>query len=223
MRGENQNKKPIQKSISFLILIYFSFFVVGCPSSYKEQQLKRDVQIKAKKEVLRKKEENIKLLCKQMAEKYNATSFPPDTLKSSVFTYELQQALSAVKNRIFLFKGHLNDIEKTDQGIVVEFFCPVGETLYINEIIVCFRLTIVGENAKQFLAINQKNRFSDDYYDLYNPDYLIVAKIIGLKKIKRYELTGSAYEDETVEINIEIVPHFISTGELIKVIKLPKD
>jgi len=216
---EKQNTWPGQRKFVFIILLCFAFSITGCGPSYEERQAKKEAE---RKELIRKKEAKVKILSDQISEKHNAISFPPDGLGAAAFTYELQRFLSADAERAVLFKGYLEDVEKAERGIVVEFLCPLGEEFYVNKTAIRFRLTTAEEKAKQFLAVKREDPMFHSLRYFSEPDYLVVAKIAGLKRSRRYELGGSASGDE-VEIDVEIPPSFVSNGELVEAIRIPND
>jgi len=216
---EKQNTRLGHRKIYFIILLCFAFSVTGCGPSYEELQAKKEAE---RKEFMRKKEAEAKILCDLISEKHNAISFPPDGLGAAAFTYELQRVLFADAERAVLFKGYLEDVEKTERGTVVEFLCPLGEDIYLNETGIRFRLTADEDKIKQFLAVTREDPMFHLLRYFNKPDYLVVAKMAGLKRSRRYEFNGSANGDE-VEINVRISPSFVSTGELVEAIRIPND
>lgn len=216
---EKQNTWSAQRKFIFIILFFFAFSMTGCDSFHEKRQAENEA---ARKELIRKKEAKIKNFSDQFLEKYNAVSFPPKGLVATTFTYELQKFLSANAERTFLFQGYIEDVEQTDRGIVVEFLCPLGENFYINKTAIRFRLTAAEENVQPFLAVKREDPMFHSLRYLSKPDYLVVAKIAGLKRSRRYEFDGSAIGDE-VEIDVEIPSSFISTGKLVEAIQIPND
>ena len=215
---EKQNTWSGQRKFIFIILLCFAFSVTGCEPSHEEREAERE----AEREELRHKE---KVKIKILLEKHNAIYFPPEGLGADAFTYELQRFFSADAEKAVLFKGYLEDIEKTERGIVVEFLCPLGEEFYIDKIAICFRLIASEEKTKQLLSFKQEDLLSfkqEDLWLLYRyfdePNYFVVAKINELKRSRRYEFRG----DEE-EIDIETPPSFVSTGKLVEAIHISND
>jgi hypothetical protein len=113
----------------------------------------------------------------------------------------------------------LEDVEKTERGIIVEFLCPLGEDFYVNKTAIRFRLTANEEEVKQLLAAKREDSM---FRYVSEPDYFVVAKIAELKRARRYEFHGSASGGE-VEVDVKIPPSFVSTGELVEAIRIPSD
>lgn len=204
MDVEKQNTWSGQRKFIFIILLCFAFSVTGCGPSHEEREAERE-------ELIRKEEVKIKILL----EKHNAISFPPQGLGADVFTYELQRFFSADAERAVLFKGYLEDVEKTERGIVVEFLCPIGEEFYIDKKAMRFRLIASEEKTKQLLSFKREDLWLR-YFD--EPNYFVVAKINELKRSRRYEFCG----DEE-EIDIETPLSFVSTGKLVEAIHISND
>ena len=216
---EKQKTWSGQRNSIFIILFCFAFSMTGCGPSYEERQTKQEAE---RKELIRKKEAKIKILADPISEKYNAISFPPEGSGATAFTYELQRFLSTNAERSVLFKAYLEDVERTERGIVVEFLCPLGEKFYINNTAIRFRLTAAEEKVKQFLAVKREDTMFRSLRYFSEPEYFIVAKIDELKRSRRYEVSGSASGDE-VELSVEIPPSFVSIGELVEAIPIPSD
>jgi hypothetical protein len=215
---EKQNTWSAQRKFIFIILLFFAFSMTGCDSSHGKRQAEKEA---ARKELISKKEAKIKNFSDQVLEKYNAVSFPPKGLVATAFTYELQKFLSANAERTVLFQGYVEDVEQTDRGIVVEFLCPLGK-FFMNKTAIRFRLTVAEENVQPLLAVRRLDPMFHSLRYLSKPDFLVVAKIAGLKRSRRYEFVGSDSGDE-VEIDVEISPSFISTGKLVEAIQIPND
>lgn len=211
-----QNKWLGQKNVIVIFLLCFVFFMMGCGPSYEERKAKKEMD---RKEQIRKKESKVKILSDQLLSQHNAVYFPPAGLGATAFTYELQRFLSANAQRSFLFKGYLEDVEKMEHGIIIEFLCPLGEDFYLNKTAIRFRLNVSEEKIKQVLSIKREDlmfRYLDE------PNYFVVAKIDSLKRSRRYEFNGSADGDE-VEIYVDFPPNFLSTGKLVDTIHIPND
>ena len=208
-----------QRNSIFIILFCFSFSMTGCGPSYEERQAKQETE---RKELIRKKEEKIRILAEQISEKYNAVSFPPEGSGATAFTYEFQRFLSTNAEKPVLFKGYLEDVERAERDIVAEFLCPLGQDFYVNKTAIRFRLTAAEEKVKQFLSVKREDPMFRSLRYFSEPGYFIVAKIDELKRSRRYEVSGSANGDE-VELSVEIPPSFISIGKLVEAIPIPSD
>ncbi|RJP74026.1 MAG: hypothetical protein C4532_03265 [Candidatus Abyssobacteria bacterium SURF_17] len=200
-----------------IILLGLAFNGIGCGPSYEERQAREKTE---KEEQVRKREAEISTLSGQISEKYNSIYFPPRSIGTAAFTYELQNFFSTVGARTILFTGYLEDVEKEEHGIIVEFLCPLGKDYYLHKRAIRFRLTAPEERAKQFLEAEREDPsfLSLRYYA--EPDYFVVARIEKLVRAKRYEMYSSGNGDE-IEVDIEIAPSFASTGELIEALPIP--
>jgi hypothetical protein len=219
---DRQHQKPRLFQIMIVLVIFFSlgFSAISCGPSSEDRRAKEEAE---RKELLRKEEARLKSISDQLLEKHNSVYFPPDGLGAAAFTYELQRFFSTYAKRAVLFKGYLEDAEKTERGIVVEFLCPLGEHFYVYKTAIRFRLTATEESVKQFLGVKRKDPMFRSLRYLSEPDYFVVAKIDELKRSRQNEqLNGSANSGE-VKINIEIPASFLSTGVLIEAVTIPKD
>jgi hypothetical protein len=215
--------RQYQKQRSFQVMIYLVILfslMVSATSCGPTREAKEEVE---RKELIRKKEAKLKMISDQVSEKHNAIYFPPKNLQTNPYTYELQKFFENYADRNILFKGYLEDIEKTEQGIVIEFLCPLGEEFYINKAALRFRLTATEENIKQFLEVKRDDSLFLSLRYFSDPDYFVVAKIAKLMRTRRYEFGSSGKEGEEVEINVEIPSSFVSTGVLIEAVRIPKD
>lgn len=215
--AEVQYMLPRGKVAVLIILLGLVFTGIGCGPSYEERQAKEKGE---REEQVRKREAEISTLSDQISEKYNSVHFPPKSIGTAPFTYELQGFFTALGARTVLFVGYLEDVEKEGRGIVVEFLCPLGKDYYLHKRAIRFRLTTSEERAKQFLGVERKNPLFQSLRYYAEPDYLVVARIEKLARARRYEMYGSGNGDE-VEIDIEISPSFVSTGELIEAVPMP--
>jgi hypothetical protein len=214
-----QNASSSDRNIVFIILLCLAFSVLGCKPSSEQKQAEREAE---RKEYIRKKEAQVKLLSDQILGKHNSIYFPPEGLGATAFTYELQKFFSTYAERAVLFKAYLEDVEKTESGIIVEFLCPLGEHFYIHKIAVRFRLTAAAESVEHFLGVKREDPLFRSIRYFSEPDYFVVARIDDLRKDRRYELDGSMRKGE-LEISVKSSQSFISTGELIEAIPISHD
>lgn len=133
--------------ITLVILFGLALSATTCGPSSEERQAKKEAE---KKELISKEEAKLKRISDQVSEKHNSICFPPKDLQTPAFTYELQKFFENYADRTILFKGYLEDIERTDRGIVVEFVCPLGENFFINKRAVRFKLAVSEAQVKQF-------------------------------------------------------------------------
>jgi hypothetical protein len=218
---DKQYKQP--KSFQGIIILVALFSVVlsatSCGPSWEERQAKKEAE---RKELIRKEETKLKRISDQVLEKHNAIYFPPKNLQTTAYTYELQTFFQNYADRTILFKGYLEDIERTDRGIVVEFICPLGQNFFINKIAVRFKLAVSDAQVKQFVEGKREELVLHSLRYLYLPDYFVAAKISDLRRTRRYEFGGSTHGEE-VEINVEMPSSFVSTGVLIEAVRIPRD
>jgi hypothetical protein len=219
MVRQHKDLGAFQNMIILLTLSCIAFSAHGCEPSYENQQAKKEEE---RKESIRKEEAKIKKIHDQILEKHNANDFPPQDLGPSVFTYELQKFFGKYAGRIFLFKGYLEDVEKTEHGIVVEFLCPLGENYFMHKTAIRFRLTASESQIAQLLQVKREDPMLRSIRYISDPDYFVVAKISDIGKTRRYDFVGTARGDD-VEINVEVTHSFVSTGILIKAVNMHAD
>ncbi|MFH1674999.1 MAG: hypothetical protein ABIF87_16465 [Pseudomonadota bacterium] len=219
MDRQYQKPRSFQSRIILVILFSLVFSATSCGPSWEERQAKKESE---RKELIRKEEAKLKRISDQVSEKHNSIYFPPKNLQTTAFTYELQKFFENYAERAILFKGYLEDIERTNRGIVVEFLCPLGENFFINKTAVRFKLAVSDAQVKHFFEGKREEIMLHSLRYFYGPDYFVVAKIADLKRTRRYEFGGSTHGEE-VEINVEIPSSFVSTGVLIEAVRIPKD
>ena len=207
------------KSI-FVVFLALSF-LWGCGPSYEEKQEQKEV---ARKEAAEKKRAEEKQLLSHLSGTYNVVHFPPLDFTDSIFTYELQKYIGSQQDSFIAFRGYIEDLEKVNDKIYIEFSCIVSNEIYIEPAILLFRLEVTEKQATEFIR-NERPSSIDRLIGFFRePDYLVVAKIKGFSKIKKYEVSGSVAGDEgEVEIEIETPLKFIGSGALIEAVKLPKN
>jgi len=190
-----------------------------CGPSWEERQAEKEAE---RKELIRKEEAKLKRIFDQLSERHNAIYFPPKNLQTTAYTYELQKFFENYADRAILFKGYLQDIERTDRGIVVEFICPLGENFFIDKIAVRFKLAVSDVQVKQFVEGRREKLVLRSLRYFYGPDYFVAARISDLRRTRRYEFGGSTHGEE-VEINVEMPSSFASTGVLVEAVRIAKD
>lgn len=219
MDRQHQKPRSFHTMIILVILFCLALPATSCGPSWDERQAKKEAE---RKEVILKEEAKLKRISDQVSEKHNSIYFPPKNLQTTAFTYELQKFFENYPDRAILFKGYLEDIERTDRGIVVEFVCPLGENFFINKTAVRFKLAISDAQVKQLFEGKREELVLHSLRYYYEPDYFVVAKIAELRRTRRYEFGGSTRGEE-VEINVETPCSFVSTGVLIEAVSIPKD
>ena len=218
MNSECNKTKSISLS-SITIIVCLLFFLTGCGQSYEERQEKKEAE---RKELIRKNDEKERLAIGQIASKHNAILFPPKNLSATAFTYTYQKNFKAHSRDPIVFKGYLEDIEQTENGIIVEFLCPLEENYFINKKALRFRLTISENSVDQFLKGKRKDPMLHLLRYLYGPDYYVVAKIEHVRSYRMYEFDGTANGEE-VEIESDVSKNIVSTGKFIDALAIPKN
>ncbi|MFC1862845.1 hypothetical protein ACFL1Z_02700, partial [Thermodesulfobacteriota bacterium] len=119
--------------------------------------------------------------------------------------------------------GYIEDLEKINDKIYIEFSCIVSNKNYIAPAVLLFRLEVTEKQAIELISKERPSSI-DRLIGFYrDPDYLVMAKVNDISKIKKYEVSGSVGNDEgEVEIEIETPLKFLGLGALIEAIKLPK-
>ena len=161
-------------------------------------------------------------LIERVRSNYDAVEFPGSQLNATSFTYELQDFFEANKGRVILFKGYLDDIERTGDVIIVECSCALGRNMVIDKTAVRFRLTATSAQAMQLLNAPRGDPMLRSIRYILGPGRLFVAKIDGLRKIRHYEFSGTA-QGEEAEIDPEISIRFVGSGTLVESVRSAKD
>ena len=207
------NIKPIGLII-LIVSVSLSLFSTGCGQSYEEREAKKAEE----RERIRKNEEKEKLAIDQLAKKHNAIYFPPKTLGVDSFIYEFQEFFKIHSKKPILFKGYLEDIEQTKNGIIVEFIDPLG-SFYLNKKAIHFILTISESSVKPFLKLKRNEMaYSPLMRNLYGPDFIVIAKIENIMSSHKYvpETTNNENDIE----NTGLVRTFISTGQFVDAVAI---
>lgn len=215
MEIEYDEKKTIGLML-LTVIIGITLLTTSCGPSYEERKEKE------RKELVRKSEEKGERVMGEVANKYDAVYFPPKNFVATAFTYELQEFLKAHSQKSLVFKGYLEDIEQTKHGIIVKFLCPLGEDYFISKKAIRFRLTISEDSVKQFLEGKREEPMLYSLRYIYGPDYYVVAKVEDIESSSMYRFHGTANGEE-VEIDSDISKSFISTGQFIAAVAIPKN
>jgi len=213
------NKCNQIKSISLASITLIVCSLSGCGPSYEERQEKKEAE---RKELIRKNEEKEKLAIGQIADKHNAIRFPPKDIDATAFTYTYQRFIKLHSQNPVVFKGYLEDIAQTENGIIVEFLCPLGENYFINKKALRFRLNISEASVDQFLKVKREDPMLHSLRYLYGPDYYVVAEIEHVRGYRMYEFDGNANGEE-VEIESDVSKNIVSTGKFIDALAIPKN
>ncbi len=199
-----------------IVLVCCALCVPGCEPSPEE--------------LLAERQTKEALLAENLSQKHNAVRFPPESLGESAFTYEVQSFFATNAQGPVVFKGYLEDVEKTQRGIVVEFRCYLEDSPWYSDRwegkILHTQLTASERDAREFLRVAQETRDELSRF-ARDPDYLVVARIDQVKRFKRYQTDWwSSPEDEIDEdvypdqVTIEVFPDFVATGELLEAVHI---
>ena len=182
MKIKYKKNKPIGL-ILLTVVISIILFTTGCGPSSKERQTKKE---KERKELILKRKEKEKRVISQLATKHNAVYFPPENLDATAFTYELQKFFITHSQKLFIFKGYLEDIEQTKNGIIAEFLCPLGEYYYMTPKTIRFRLTISENSVKQLIKGEREDPMFHSLRYVYGPYYYVVVKVENIMRMKHW-------------------------------------
>ncbi len=213
----NQIKSISLASITLIACLIFS--LAGCGPSYEERQEKKEAE---RKELIRKNDEKEKLAIGQIADKHNAIRFPPKDIDATSFTYTYQRFFKLHSQNPIVFKGYLEDIAQTENGIIVGFLCSLGENYFVNKKALRFRLKISEDSVDQFLKVKREDTMLHSLRYLFGPDYYVVAKIEHVRSYRMYEFDGNANGEE-VEIESDVSKNIVSTGKFIDALAIPKN
>jgi hypothetical protein len=186
--------------------------------SYEEKQQKKE---RDRKELNSKNAKIEELKISRIESANNANYFPPETIGASSYSYEIQQFFEEGKEKPVVFKAFLEDIEKTETGILVDLLTPLGRNFIIDNRSVLFRLVVPEEKLKIFLAGKRKDPLAASIRYYFGADYYIVAAISSARRIRQYEYEGAS-EGEEVKINVDAAYSIIAEGQLINVLKIEK-
>ncbi|MCK4655034.1 MAG: hypothetical protein KAU01_11385 [Candidatus Cloacimonetes bacterium] len=206
MKNEVKKLNPIFGLMFILIILFF----IGCGESLYDKQVKE----KEQKEFLREEE-----IRNQLNKKYNAVYFPPDNIDANSFTYEIQDFFKKQSHNLFAFEGYLEDIEQTNDDIIIEFLCPIGNSSLISKDFIRFKLSITHDLIKQFPA-NKEDDFRMNFLRyMHDPDYLIIASIDDVKGSRIYTFNGYDIGEE-IKIDIDKSKRIISIGKFVDAVPI---
>jgi len=212
-------EQQVTSGVILCILTIFIFLQLGCGPSFEERQAKKE---NARKEQLQAMNEKENRFIAATAAKYNAVYFPPSGLTNNAFTYELQEFVRLNSDKPLIFKGYLDDIERTNKGIVVEFVCPVGKDYFFTGKTITFRLGISDNAVGPFLHKKRQEPYLRKIRFFQQPEYLVIARIQELATSQLFKFKGTS-QGEEVEIDCDIAKNLLSTGQFIDAVPYPKN
>jgi hypothetical protein len=193
--------------ISFLLI----FTVVSCgPTDEEILQENEDIH-----------EAKISQMLREITIAYGqSVVFPPkDT--PMIFTLELQRFFSDNDDKNIVFKGYLEDIEQTLNGLVISFRCPLSSEPFLDPTALEIRLKSNEPHVNKVLSNYDPDKISRLIRLYSDPDYYVVAKVRDIRKTRMYSFSGASYTEEDVDIEIETYPKFIADGILIDTVAYP--
>lgn len=184
--------KSLDTSIQAIFTAFFSLVMVlaGCGPSQDEQLAQKEA---GKKDHLQEEKQEKQYQIAEVEREFNAIYFPPPEINASSFTYEIQKFFEVHKEDNIVFEGHLEDIETSENNILVEFVYPIGSLFFSTNIAVRFRLTATESNISKLLEAKRRNTmFSLNHrYYIEGPDFLVIAEINDIQRVRMYEFGGS--------------------------------
>lgn len=200
---------------SFAMFTCFVILLAGCGPSYEERQQQRETK---REEYAQKLQEEERLKIAEVTTRFNAVYFPPKGIEPASFTYEIQTFFEEHADDTIVAKAYLEDLEVSGNDVVVEFLCPIGD-YFITKKGVRLRLIVPKRGVGEIL----KAKRSDPLLRyLFEPDYLVIAKIMSVHKVRKYEFDGYANADE-IEIEVDTSRGLVATGQLIEAIPIRED
>lgn len=196
-----------------VICLIFTVLWIGCEQFNKNKQLKMEAE-RIEQEELKAKEEE-KRSIDEIEARLNATYFPPQNINYASYSYEIQEFFKQNAGHNIVFKAYLVDIFSVGNTVYIEFECPLGDFFFWPEKTVYFRLKYNDNELDQYLRIQNDNRIDEFLKYLYEPNYLVIAKVTRTQRSNKYEFDGTAYGEE-VEIESNIIKNIIAHGNLIK-------
>ena len=146
--------------------------------------------------------------------------FPPKDTRM-IFTLELQRFFSDNDDKNIVFKGYLEDIEQTLNGLVISFRCPLNSEPFLDPTALEIRLKTNEPHVNKVLSNYDPEKISRLIRLYSDPDYYVVAKVRDIRKTRMYSFSGASYTEEDVDIEIETYPKFIADGILIDTVAYP--
>ena len=131
----------IRRTTSILAFTFALTFFFSCSPSYEEKQGMKE---KAKKQAIERQQAEEKQLLSQLIGNYEIVHFPPSDFTDGIFTYELQRYFESQSNNYIAFRGYIEDLEKLNGNIYIEFSCVISNEIVIDPAIIAFRLEVSG-------------------------------------------------------------------------------
>ena len=169
-----------------------------------------------KKEATERQRQKEEQLLSHLVGDYEISHFPPREFNDFLYIYEFQKYFANQSDKHIAFRGYLKDLEQTDNNLFVEFSYGISAKI-------AFRLQITDMHATNFLNKKRTNPIDRVLGQLfYGPDYLVVAKVKNISKIRKYEIAGTPLAEDEVETDIKTPTKFIVKGVLIDAVEIPR-
>ena len=152
---------------------------------------------------------------------YGQSVFFPPMDTPMVFTLELQRFFSDNNDKNIVFRGYLEDIEQTLNGLVISFRCPLSSEPFLDPTALEIRLKTNEPHVNKVLSNYDPDKINRLIRLYSDPDYYVVAKVRDIRKTRMYSFSGASYTEEDVDIEIETYPKFIADGILIDTVAYP--
>lgn len=200
--------------IVFYLLLAGVSVLSGCgPTSEERQAVKKEEKARKLNDLAKEKEKTKE----QLESRHGKLRILASAIRADAYTYELQQFVKESQGINILFRGILDDVEKTDEGTVAEFSSELGGKFTVNPTVVIFRLKVKDEQLPELL---QGERPESIFKYLHLPTYTVVARIDSVSRIRRYEFESEKHKNEAnTEVDIEVPQRFLASGSLLEAVK----
>jgi hypothetical protein len=166
------NYSPSKYVLRFAYVIITCCISAGCGQSFEDQHLKEEMERKQQLKILQEMEQN---MISKIAIRHNALYFPPESVNSTAFSYEIQSFFKDHAQETFIFKGYLEDIEQSDDDLFITYLCPLVGSIMTGKN-VYFKLRASLDYINQLQKEHKRHGLLS--MKIFNtPDYYVVAKI----------------------------------------------
>lgn len=205
------------RKITVYLLLVGIISVFGCGQSNEERRAAREAEWAQRRNEIAKEEAKLR---DQLESRHGKLRLFPGTIRSNAYTYELQQFFNTNRNTNIIFKGHLEDIEKTETGTIAKFSSLLGEDTIVSPTVIIFRLKVKDEQIPALLQADRFETFYRSFRFLLEPRYMVVAQIDSVSRIRRYEFASSGSEEEdSAEVDVDVPIRFLAHGHLLEAAK----
>lgn len=200
--------------IVFYLLLAGVSVLSGCGPTSEERRAAEEAERARKQSDYAKEEAKLR---QQLESRHGKLRVLASAIRADAYTYELQQFAMRSRGINILFRGILDDVEKTDGGTIAEFSSVLGEELTVNPTVIIFRLKVKDE---QLPGLLQGERPEPILQYLRLSTYTVVARIDSVSRIRRYEFKSKGAKEEAgAEVDVEVPQRFLAHGSLLEAIK----